>query len=473
VASWKNRIAKYFKKLSIFAPPTHDKILSDLQFWEINAEKKCADFDLVNKGTERGKANQPTASSSGFDETEQKIISFIDAEKKNSYERYLDNIHTYNNRESSLSIDGLYAQVLLISETAKGRFHTTTNYGKDFINSEKRKIIELNEELQKFKLANAIDRTPQFPESSIFSISIVILLLLIETFFNGVVFFSKGHELGYLGGVIEALLISGINVGVSFLFGWKVLPYINHKKRPRKYAALIFFLIYLFLIFSFNLLVSHYRIAFMENSVSATTSAFESFLAAPFRISDFQSLLLIGLGMLFFIFAAIDGYKFDDPYPNYGNLYRKKQRSEEDYVAQKRYLYAELDSIKDSSLRQMDDYMLSINQRKSELTSIIANKEKLHNKFKEHINYLESICNSMLKTYRNHNISARTSPYPARFDSDWTFQDFSIPELIKNVSKLEVNEWLQKLDKERGKITKLHKNAIDEFKQIEDLEVIA
>ena len=124
-------------------------------------------------------------------------------------------------------------------------------------------------------------------------LSIIVFLILLETLINSI-FFKEGDEFGFFGGMVKALIISGINVFLGFFFGSKLLSKINHIYIKTKIWAYIFLPIYIAIALSFNVLVAHYRVALSgANPQIASKIAINSFLNNTIQFDDVNAIFLL------------------------------------------------------------------------------------------------------------------------------------------------------------------------------------
>ena len=72
-------------------------------------------------------------------------------------------------------------------------------------------------------------------------------------------FFGQGSEFGWAGGVQQAVIFAALNIFVALLFGRKVFPQVVHVKSSRKVLGVMGWIIFVFLLPSYNLAVGHYR----------------------------------------------------------------------------------------------------------------------------------------------------------------------------------------------------------------------
>jgi len=181
--------------------------------------------------------------------------------------------------------------------------------------------------------AQPIQRAPAYPDSHIMTFSILAGLVLFEGLANAY-FFSKGSDLGLLGGWIQAITVASANVIASFfIIGFLGLRMVQNPHRPFSFAAALIFmpLATAFVVF-LNFAAAHYRDLLeinaavlaqggIEQTGQMLTPVTRALTFAPFE--TLEALLLFGLGITFAVIAAFKGATFDDRLIGYGAAHRR------------------------------------------------------------------------------------------------------------------------------------------------------
>ncbi|PWE17447.1 hypothetical protein DDZ18_07135 [Marinicauda salina] len=188
-----------------------------------------------------------------------------------------------------------------------------------------------------FRKDNKLTRVAQYPDSNIMHFSILAGLVLFEGLANAY-FFSKGSDLGLLGGWIQAITVAFTNVIASFfLIGFLGLRFLQNPTRPFSFAAAAVGVpIVVVLIGFLNFSAGHYRDLLELNAATLAlgdTDVTGEILAPVTRALSFQpfetleALLLFILGITFAAIAAFKGATFDDRTVGYGAAQRRAKRS--------------------------------------------------------------------------------------------------------------------------------------------------
>ncbi|HZV20638.1 MAG TPA: hypothetical protein VE986_03745, partial [Hyphomicrobiales bacterium] len=266
-------------------------------------------------------------------------------------------------------------------------------------------------DLEQFKSRNRLLREPHYPESPTLAIGILMMLILAEAGLNGVLF-AETSDQGLFGGWLEALVLAVTNVGVAFLFGRIALPQLHRRGFFLSTAAAATSLAGFASLIAINLFAAHYRdfkVEFAKHELSvlsqplakkeptvltssqkpgypgkiaaapkpdlaaanaadrgeprwrgAEAEAIRRAISAPVDLKSFTSFFLLITGLCGAAIAALDGYKFDDPYPGYGKLHRRYLQTRERSTAVLRSILAQSNAIMEGNFlaiaRKIDNH---------------------------------------------------------------------------------------------------------------------
>ena len=281
------------------------------------------------------------------------------------------------------------------------------------------------------------------------------LLLVVETALNAGLF-AQGSEGGLLGGGAVALGVSAINLAGSFLIGYKLVPYKNRNDLISKTFGYFSFISWLLLIVTLNLVAGHFREAMIvANGENVGNLVTQLFVNNPFGLKDIQSWYLLLVGLIFSTIAFADGYSFDDPFPDFGRIYRQYEleaqlladaiTDELDYLQDH---FEELDSEFQSRLN-------SISSRRSSLSRFDSQLNALSSQLNSSQEQLALVFTAVISQYRRENERARTNPPPTYFKEKIYFSRSAIfDQGIDKKLSLEVAEKIEKGATELPKLIK-------------------
>ncbi|WP_031434260.1 hypothetical protein [Methylomarinum vadi] len=282
----------------------------------------------------------------------------------------------------------------------------------------RRERDELEDEFRQFRRANKLDRIPHYPDSQLLNFAIILLFWLVESAGNGY-FFAEGSELGLLGGVAQAVIIAAINIATAFFIIGTIVRYKNHVSWWKRLCTYIGLLIYGGAAVAFNLLVAHYRDLFAVNPASAGNQALQQFKENPLTLADFNSWMLFCMGLLFSVFALIDGYKRDDPYPGYGKLHRRLRELFDNYEEQRDDVIEQIETIRRDFLGRLERMKQAVAMKHTRLVHLVEEKQAFIAEYQHGIANFITCANALIHRYRDINRAHRRTPPPDYFQSDW------------------------------------------------------
>ena len=439
-------------------------------FQKIDVEATARKLDLENKGMLSGKKEIPSSDSVANDAVENSILSLIEEEKDTSYSEAAKWFNAYNERIKSLGIEH-HTQKL-----EEGKQKITTDIKallNTFKNSElfsyKKELLQKKREFDNFKIENHLTREPRYKEAKILGYAIVFFIFAFESALNGY-FFAKGHELGYLGGISEAIIISIINiVFLAFLLGWQGLRQITHVNWSRKVIGIFFLLVFLLAVPTFNLAVAHYRQAFVAHTEDPGQIMLKTFLDNPFKLNDFDGYMLTIMGITTCIIACIEFWNLSDPYPGYERLSRELKILDETYTDIQNELVEELLQIRDNGFKEMTNAVDVLNKNQHEYRMLIERMKNIKLQIKPHFSRLEQSARELLTIYRDSNKAERSTPSPKRWEEQYTISypdldAFHIPTEI-DIANI-VNKAQEELPKMMDEINKECDKAISEIESL-------
>jgi hypothetical protein len=382
-------------------------------------------------------------------------------------------MRAYGERESAVQVQSKFAQLETQAEAARADFAGHLSHGMDLTWKLKNDVSHRSRELESFRRQNELERDAHIPDSQVLPWGVIAVLVVFEALLNGQLL-ARGIETGILGGVTYALIIAILNVGIGYSAGRYLFRNVNHLRNYRKAVGFASILLWLGFAFSFNLLVAHYRAALGgSNPGEAERIGFTTFVTTPFAIREMSGWLLFLLGCSFSLIAAADGWKMDDPYPGYGHLYRRFEHSREDYTTQKQELMLELEDIKDAAIATLDRLSLEVEKGAAQYKNIRSNQNHVIEQFDGYMDYLQKCGNELLSIYRQANISARSSPGPDHFTTEWILNHPAGYKNNSNCAELDIDARIEGtfegIRSTRTQILQDYQAALQEFRSIEFL----
>jgi hypothetical protein len=225
---------------------------------------------------------------------------------------------------------------------------------------------------------------------------------------------------------------------------------VNHRSAQRRWLALgaVTFLTACFLLVTLG--AAHYRVATNDIAQSqpstsapganqvpprfavdvdqwrAAKLAWQRLAANPVGFEDVFSWILVVLALMFGIFAAYKGYRFDDPYPGYGELDREVKTRRAAYEAAKAEYCRLVDQVFDRTLQAQAHLLSEAKSNIEYYQQLLSNTDEQRRAFAREAAELQDACNVVLKGYRQTNVRARTSPPPPYFSQNVSFDGYLI-----------------------------------------------
>lgn len=302
-------------------------------------------------------------------------------------------------------------------------------------------------DLRNFARDHRLGRDARYPASKWFSVGVIAILIVLESWCNAV-YFAEISEFGLLGGFARACGVACLNVLAGFVLGLFVLPWISYRALRARVLAGVGICVLVGAAIIANVALARYRDALAAGADGATT--FSSLASGSFHLT-LSSAVLLGAGLLGFGIALWKGWSFDDPYPGYGAADRRFREADRAYLA-----------ARDAFVARTLGYVHSIPADcRSILDKAAATVKRLDNSVVAGHRVLESYetnrrddrtgCEVHLRRWRDENAFVRTAPVPHYFEE--------FPEFPALVPDQMVGEFAERAVRARESIEALEGDA--------------
>ena len=239
------------------------------------------------------------------------------------------------------------------------------------------------------------------------------------------------------------MIIAAINISIAFfLMGW-LFRYKNHHSVWKQLAAYIGLIVYLPGVLGFNLLVAHYRDYYAINPEQAGSLAVQRFIETSWNLSEFNSWILFFMGLLFALFAFIDGYKRDDAYPGYGKLHRRLQALHEEYDEHRNDIVTQIEDVRQEFLTKLEEMKHAVLLKHTRLVHLVEDKQVFVAEYEQGMANFIAAANALIYRYRDINMSARKDSAPSYFEQDWeSNNDFIVRGAHDDIAVVELQKQL-------------------------------
>jgi hypothetical protein len=378
--------------------------------------KVATDLAVSKQASENGRSEIPSSDASTPDHFEETIgahLKALESDQGSLYSLRLQALKkAVGNLAADLDFQALNAKVSFLFEQA------TAEVEKGIANIYllQKQYLAAHVQHEDFKTRNNLHRiAPKNQGNLILKLGVILILLVVETVVNAG-FFAQGTSGGLIGGGAIAFAVSVINLLGSFLIGYKLVPEKNKTEIVSKFVGWGSFIGWLTLAVALNLIAGHYREASAvsdPNQVGAVVTSM--FRANPFGLMDIQSWYLLLIGLIFASIAFADGYNFDDPYPEFGRIWRHYKVAADRLAGaisdEHDYLQEHFDELSAEFQSRLD----SIAARRANLGRFEGQANSLRAQFDAFQHQLASVYSAVIGRYRMENERVRSTAVPKFF----------------------------------------------------------
>jgi hypothetical protein len=424
---------------------------------------------VVGRGEESGRKNSPPFTALQPDRVEVEIAELTQQEYARAVDIYRQGLENYDRRIYGISLETLGVEIRGAGQAAIAEYTFLAHKAQDEISLDRRDLDEVEQELDNFRASNKLTRGCRIPEGHITHIRIVLLVLLVDTLANGYLLSSQ-DEFGWLGGMLQAIIVAGLNVSLGFAAGRIALPNIVHQSMLRRIGGLAVLAIILCLILGLNLSFAHYRDLSVLGTANPGERALSDVLTTPMVLHDVKSWWLACIGVLFAFVSLLDGFKWDDPYPGYGELTRRRAAEREKYLDRKHYWLELIKEKREQARAEVGDIRHGIDVIQGEITQASTGRRGFISGFLAHVMHLEAAANQLMEMYREANRRVRTTPAPPHFEERWQLTRTEIPvpsEIERDHLRRQVQGITASLSDALSKIHEMHDETIHAFDRLD------
>lgn len=396
-------------------------------FVVIDRARAIEKLKLEERATHNGSRNYPAAQSTGLDEVEQDIVAEFQQLAARAQSEAASNHKVYGQRLSELSLLRELSSITSNSETALGDFRNLVMNVRGRLSLAEDQVRDSYQELLDFKTEHGLKRPAFKGVSSLVAWSTFLISGIVESILNSLML-KVNDDYGYLGGFLAAVVISSINVGMAAFVGRFLFPSHYHKSLVRKFVAWVLTAVWIAFALLWNLLAAHFRDVKAIGMEMPEKQALVEFVNGPWQLDSIYSYGLLALGIIFSIVAAVTALKMKDPYPGYGELYKRHEDRCREYSDHIEDATDELTVIRDEATSKADSIRRQLSVQFRERGQIIASREFHRNSYNNHQLHLEETCNGLLDYYRDRNRQARTNAeFPMHFNQRYQLNINQLP----------------------------------------------
>jgi hypothetical protein len=385
----------------------------------IDTKAIAKELQLSEKGAERGKEDLPRSDEHIWDAVEQTIVQKIESEWSWQGDALIKTLRAYADRLIGFSVSAKLAELRLIAQDTRARFVNASVQAEAELGHLKDAYIGARDELVRFRSRHRLARPARSIKGRSTTIGLLIFLVAAESILNGT-FFASGSEHGLIGGIGTAVGISGFNIVFAFLLGLIPIRFINYSNRLVRLFAFLATLGGVAGLVLLHAFAAHYRDAVAAvPEDQALAAALQTLIKDPLAISSLSSVYLFGLGVLFAIASIWKGYRYDDPHPFYGAMWRRADSARVAYSEEHQLLFDDLEHHKEEAISQIKGGIATIPLFPQRSAQIRVQRIAQIDAFRAYENSVETATNQLLQIYRDENRRHRTTVPPTHFAERW------------------------------------------------------
>jgi hypothetical protein len=448
---------------------------STLTFPQLDLEAMSETLQLRERAEKDGRENRPPSDALQPNRVEPEIQDLVQEEYARAVDIYRQGLENYDRRIYGTAIETLGVEIVGAAQDAVSEYTRVAHQAQDEIHLDRKNLDEVEKEFEDFRSSHMLSRGCRSPEGHFVHVGVILLVLLADAIINGY-FLSSRDEFGLLGGILQAIIVAAANVLLGVFAGRLALPNIIHKSPLRRIGGVIALSILSVLILGLNLSFAHYRDLFTLGVGNPEQRALFDVVETPFLLHDVKSWWLAGIGLLFAFISLIDGFKWDDPYPGYGEVARRREVRREEYQDRKHLWLESLKERRERARTEVGEIRRDIDMMQGEILQASIGRRSFTAAFFAHVTHLESAANQLIDTYRDANRRIRTTPSPVYFEQRWRLSQTEIPaqgEVDRDHLKKQVEGITASLSDALTRIHETHDQTIGEFDRLDPRKPVA
>jgi hypothetical protein len=412
-------MAKSVKDLVASMMGPRDGALPGIQaFPPLDVDQVARELRLDERAEKAGRAGQPLLYAEGPDMAELDILDWVERLARKAHEVYLSQLDLYEGRIRRAVITAdLRVQIEAAGSNALADLKAEIIHDQNQLNTLLQAVGSREEEFREFRERHGLTRLPKYSSQDERTLALLLLLVfvLLESILNGM-FFAEGSEAGLIGGVVQALVLSVLNVGVASLYALYGFPYLFHRQRVVKAVGICATLLFGLWLLGLNLGIGHFRDLFIAGAGSVLMADLLNRLTtAPLLLNDAKSLILVLLGIGLGLLSVIDIAATRDRYPGYAAVARDRQRAMERYVEENARCLAAMMELRDRAVDDMSSAVQLIRDAQFDMLRAIEGRSRLHQNYLAYLNHLALVHERLIQRYREVNRRMRRGEAPAYF----------------------------------------------------------
>jgi len=389
---------KAFKDLLESLTGLRDGVLPSTQaFPPLDTAQIERDLDIERRANE----SPVGAADDGFDVVEMDILKEIENRARKGNEEYRTRLALYESRiRDATATAELRVEIDAAGRAAISDFELLATNHRNHLLALRREVDGREAEYQQFRVTHHLDRLPRAVGSQLAMKLTLVFFFFMETILNGM-FFAQGSEAGIIGGIMQAAVLSVLNVLPAVAFAMFGIPFLVHRRFVIKTVGVLLLLAYLAWLLALNVLIAHFRDLFIAGSGHVELNVlWQEVVSRPFGLKDAQSWLLACLGILVGLTSVYSASKLDDPYWGYGEIGRNRESTVHRFADRKEECLFELGERRNDAVAAMTDVMHELRRYEYERRLATEGRLNLHADFCSYLEHLGTSYCELVAKYR-------------------------------------------------------------------------
>jgi hypothetical protein len=411
-------------------------------FPPLDPEQVARELRLDERAERAAMAGQPAADADGPDSGELDVLGKIESCARMASEEYLSQRDIYEGRiQRSAVTPDLQVQIEAAGSNALVDFKAEVIHDQNTLHTLLRAVAARESEYREFRDRHGLNRLPKHVSRGqrSFAIILLVVFVLLESILNGM-FFAEGSEAGIIGGVVQALVLSLLNVGMGALYAVYALPLLFHRRRRVKVVGTVLTVLFAVWLIGLNLAIGHFRDLFIvaEGKVEMA-HLLNRLTMAPLLLGDAKSAILVMLGIALGLLTVIDVAAMRDLYPGYTVIGRERQQAIERYAEENAKSLAAMMQLRDHTVDDLSSAIELIRGSQFEMQQAIEGRTRLHHNLRAYFDHLAVVHERLILRYRESNRRVRRGEAPLYFRSPPPRPSFVDPPVLSPVAAFELD----------------------------------
>ena len=355
----------------------------------------------------------PPTEMTTLDSDQREIIAEVDARVRQLNSHYDQKLRHYDSERQRIDLTTHQVAIEHTAEQARLELQGMTTRNRPVLERDKTIVQDYRDAYHRFRKRHRREVEANYPPSRSLTYGVLLIILVLESMFNAF-FFAQGSSLGLLGGLLQALLFSLVNLAFAFVVTANLWRWTNHVDRHWRYIGYTSVVLALLLSLLLNLGIAHYRDLYPLQLDNTLVAAWMRLWRVPFELSQSGWLLCL-VGVLLSFVAIRKGYHADDDYPGYGRQQRRFYAALQSYFDQIDALTAQNDALQQQALKTLEREQQRADHMFKNLSFIYSNRPALSRSYADCYASYQQLLTLLISDYRDHNRRHRTTPPPVTF----------------------------------------------------------